>query len=132
MRISHLQALALAGLLGLAGTGAASAAGKPCPGNSYESRAVQLAKCNGGFAERQRVAQVYQEELGLSAGAAARLAEALAAQQALETRSDQGEPASEQEIRRIESEFISLLNQAPDNPRIVEEVGWFYDDESWL
>jgi hypothetical protein len=131
MRISRLQALALAGLLGLAGTGTAPAAGQPCPEDSSESRAVELAKCNGGFADRQRLAQVYQRELGLSAGAAARLAEALAAQQALEKRNDQDDPAFEQEIRRIESEFIFLLNQAPDDPRIAAEVGWFYNGD-WL
>ncbi|MFL6236447.1 MAG: hypothetical protein ACJ76N_25175 [Thermoanaerobaculia bacterium] len=131
MRISRLQALALAGLLGLAGAAAASAAGKPCPEDSSESRAVELAKCNGGFADRQRLARVYRRELGLSAGAAARLAEALAAQQALEQRSDQDDPAFEQEIRRIESEFIILLNQAPDDPRIATEVGFFYNGY-WL
>jgi hypothetical protein len=131
MRISRLQVLALAGLLGLAGAGIASAAGKPCPEDSSESRAVELAKCNGGFANLQRLAQVYQRELGLSAGAAARLAEALAASQALGTRRDPDDPAFEQEIRRIESEFIILLNQEPDNPRIAAEVGFFYNGY-WL
>jgi hypothetical protein len=131
MRISRLQALALAGLLGLAGTAAPSAAGKPCPEDSSESRAVELAKCNGGFADRQRLAQVYQREMGLSASAAARLAETLAAQQALEARHDQDGPTFEQEIRRIESEFIILLNQAPDDPRIAAEVGFFYNGY-WL
>ncbi|HEY4589431.1 MAG TPA: hypothetical protein VII86_09385, partial [Thermoanaerobaculia bacterium] len=125
MRISRLQTLALAGLLGLAGTGNASAA-QACPEYSDESCAIQLARRNGGFGDLQHLAQVYSRELGLSAEAAARLAGALAAQQTLAEKTAQDDPAFEPEIRRIESEFISLLNQAPDNPRIADEVGWFY------
>jgi hypothetical protein len=125
MRISRLQALALAGLLGLAGTGTASAA-QACPEYSDESCAIQLARRNGGFADRQRVAQAYSRELGLSAEAAARLAGALAAQQALVEKNAQDDPAYEPEIRGIEADFIALLNQAPDSPRIADEVSWFY------
>ena len=128
MRISRLHALALAGLLGLAGTGTASAADKACPEDLYESRAVQLAKCNGGFDDPQRLARIYSRELGLSAEAAARLAGALAASKALAEKRSQDDPAFETEIRRIESEFIFLLNQAPDDPRIADEVSWFYGE----
>ncbi|HET9210418.1 MAG TPA: hypothetical protein VFR03_08465 [Thermoanaerobaculia bacterium] len=132
MRISRLPALALAGLLGLGGTGAA--ADKACPEeDSVGSRAVALAECNGGFADLHRLAQVYSRDLGLSPGTAARLAGALADWQALEKTVDRGrgraeDPAFEPEIRRIESEFIILLNREPDNPRIANEVSWFYAD----
>src|SRR5436309_9084925 len=116
MRISRLHALALAGLLGLAGTGTASAADKACPEDFYESRAVQLAKCNGGFGDPQRLARIYSRELGLSEEASARLTGALAANKALAEKRSQDDPELETEIRRIESEFILLLNQAPDDP----------------
>lgn len=129
MRISRLHALALAGLLGLAGTGTASAAGKACPEFPDESRAIQLARCNGGFADLQRLSLVYSQELGLSAEAATRLAGALAAQQTLVEKTAQDDPEYEPEIRRIESEFMALLNQTPDNLRIADEASWFYGKE---
>ena len=130
MRIALVCRVSLAVLLGLGLTGAASAAGpagKECPDDSsYESRAVQLAKCNGGFGDLQRLAGVYQRELGLPAGTASRLAGIIAAQQALETRGDPEKADAEPEIRRIESEFIALVNQAPDDPGIADEASWFY------
>jgi len=133
MRIPRFRALALAGLLGLAlanATRTSTAAGQACGEDSGSSRAVQLAKCNGGFADRQRLAEVYQQRLGLSADSAVRLADALAALQPL--RDEASGPEHEQEIRRIESQFIALLDQAPDDPRIADEVGWFYAAGPWF
>jgi hypothetical protein len=127
---SRFRALGLAGLLGLAVAAApALAADPPCPPArplDSASPAGQLAKCFGGFGERQRVVAAFQERLGLSGDAAARLADALAAHQNLEKREDWFERTFFQEIRRIESEFIALLQQAPENPAIAAEVSWFY------
>ena len=135
MRISRFRALTLAGLLGLALTSAASAAGaadKACLKDPDEPKAAQLADCNGGFADRQHLAQVYRQRLGLAADTAVRLADALAGLQALDDRrSGEGEPAFEQEIRQVESQFISLLDQAPDDPEIADDVSWFYGREVW-
>src|SRR5436305_8924839 len=134
MRISRLRALTLAGLLGLALASAASAA--PAADQDRrkdpdEPKAAQLADCNGGFADRQRLTQIYQRQLGLSADTAVRLADALAGLQALDEWRGEGGPAFEQEIRRIESQFISLLDQAPDDPEIADDVSWFYGREVW-
>src|SRR5690349_19082130 len=37
----------------------------------------------------------------------------------------------EQDLREIESEFISLLNRAPENPEVVDAVRVFYKDWAW-
>ncbi len=71
--------------------------------------------------------------LGLAEmGRAAQLADVVAARRTLEERRDRDSPAFEQEIRRIESEFIILLDQAPDDPKILDEVGRFYGSGDWF
>jgi hypothetical protein len=133
MRISRFRAFTLAGLLGLALAGASSAASanKVCPEDPDEPKAWRLAECDGGFTDRGRLAQIYQRRLGLAAGAAARLADALASLKALDARRGESGPAFEQEIRRTESEFVSLLEQAPDDPETAVDVSWFYGREVW-
>ncbi len=70
--------------------------------------------------------------LGLAEmGRAAQLADVVAADRTLEERRDRDSPAFEQEIRRIESEFIILLDQAPDDPKILDEVSRFYGSGGW-
>jgi hypothetical protein len=110
MRISRLRALTLAGLLGLGAAGAASAA-----------KAAQFVASSGDLAGRRTLAKVDQR----------RLAATVAAWHALEDRRDQGQPAFEKEIRRIESEFIFLLDQAPDDPTITGEAGRFFSGGLW-
>src|ERR1700760_2825110 len=71
--------------------------------------------------------------LGLAEmGRAAQLADVVAAHRTLEERRDRDSPAFEQEIRRIESEFIILLDQAPDDPKILDELSRFYGSGAWF
>jgi hypothetical protein len=65
-----------------------------------------------------------------AAAAADPLADALAASQAL-AKLDQNDPSFEPEIRQVESRFILLLRQSPDDPRIVDAVDRFYAGGPW-
>jgi hypothetical protein len=132
MRKSRLWNLWLTGWLGLAMAAvavvAAAAVEPPCPPEEGVSPAEQLVRCNGGFAERRRLVATFQRRLGLAGDAAVRLADFLAAtDQAL---AHQGLEASGPEMRRIESGFIGLLAQAPENPVIADEMSWFYGRSS--
>ncbi len=130
MRIPpQLRRLALAGLIGLGCAGAALAADQGCSDDSSGSSAIKIAKCNGGFGDLRRLAAVYQKRLGLPADAASGLAAALAEWQGLAERRDP--PAFEAEVRRVESEFINLLDRAPGSTSIGDEMGWFYASREW-
>ncbi len=134
MRKSRLCALTFAGLLSLGAAGieasTANAAGKPeCAQDSDSSPALQLAKCIG-FADPERLAAALRRQLGLPGDAAARLSGILTAEHSLQGREDQNEPSFAPEIRRVESEFIALLNRTlnrtPDSTGIADELSWFY------
>ncbi len=126
MRKSRLWNLWLTGWLGLAV--AAPAVEPSCPPEEGVSPAEQLVRCNGGFAERQRLVATFQRRLGLSGETATQLADLLAATD--QVFAHQGREASGLEIRRIESGFIGLLAQVPENPVIADEMSWFYDRSS--
>ena len=128
---SHLRCLTLAGLLGFAGGAAGLAADPGCTETPFGSPAVQIARCNGGFADLQHLAAVFQERLGLPADAAAGLAAALAGWQGLAERRDREQPAFDAEVRRVESEFINLLDRAPGSTKIAGELAWFYVSQEW-
>ena len=100
-------------------------------GGVEHSRAGQIARCNGGFADLQSLAAIYRTRLGLSADVASGLAGALAGWQGLEERRDRDQLAFEAEVRRVESEFTILLDRAPGSTQIADELGWFYGSRAW-
>jgi hypothetical protein len=69
--------------------------------------------------------------LGLALSPAVQGTSAVAAQ-TLDEKSDLSGPEDEQEIRRIESQFIASLNQAPDDPHVIDEVSRLYASGPWF
>ena len=140
MRKSCLCALTFAGLLYLGAArieaSTATAAGKPeCAKDPDRSPAVQLAECMG-VARPERLAGALRRQLSLPGDAAIGLSRILAAEHTLDRREDRDEPSFAPEIRRVESEFIALLdrtlNRTPDSTGIADELSWFYGRWSWV
>jgi hypothetical protein len=88
----------------------------------YGSPADRIAACAGGYSDPIRLAKALAKGLGLSADSAGRLAQALAQAHSLQGDRRNLEPA----VRKIESQFISLLRQEPASQAIAVEAGWFY------
>jgi hypothetical protein len=110
-------------LAGMAPLLASRAAAKECdPG--LGSPAERIATCAGGYADPARLAQALAKGLGLSADAAGRMAQAVAQEHALDE--DPKRPDLEPALRNIESQFIVLLRQVPENPAVASQTAWFY------
>lgn len=128
MGIHRQTLLPSVGLLGLVAHSLAAppaAAGEPCRALGFGSPAREIAECHGGYDDPERLGRALERELGLPAATAARLARALAAREAAFER--EGRPSAA-ETRPVEAEFINLLSGAPGDPRLREEVAWFYAD----
>jgi hypothetical protein len=90
-----------------------------------DSPAKRLARCNGGFGDSQRLARIYAQELDLPAEVARGLAEAVASDAAIEGLEHAFHHDVER-IQKVESQFIRLVERAPENSAVLAEIQSFY------
>ncbi len=90
-----------------------------------DSPAKRLARCNGGFGDAKRLARIYEQKLGLPAEVARGLAEAVRSDAAIEE-FEHAIDFSPEPVQKVESQFIELLDRAPENPAVLDEIQQFY------
>jgi hypothetical protein len=103
-----------------------AASAEPAGGGDGAAKASEEDERSDG---RPLTAEELQRRLGLTLEQATRLASALALGEApTDIESADDESSHQAAIQQIESEFIALLNEAPDNVGLAEQVRSFY---SW-
>jgi hypothetical protein len=110
---------------------AEEAADKACQESRYiASRAERLGNCQGGFGNLPRLAGVYEKELDLPPETALALARAMRdSHEAVDKRVRERRLPAIEVMRRMEAQFILLLDAEPASTALVDEVADFY--ASW-